>query len=379
MKKKILVFHPALAPYRIDFFNQIDKACDATFYFTRQRMIEQRFDDNALRSQTHITSYFMKDTWHWGNKEFSKGYRQAFKKHQPDIIIGSELSMTTWRPLLHKLWRKATHWCTHKPIPEVWSIIDDSLPIATQWKGSALLQRRILIPLLDQFIVVNDQVADFFLTTYALKKRPIVMPIIQEDTRFHHKLELALPLTQHYIQQYKLQHTRILLFVGRLVPLKGVDRLIAAFCTSSPTPFDRLIIVGEGESLETLKAQVANTPYKEQILFVGRYEDIALYAWYLLGQTFTLCSDSEAFGAVVNEALLAGMPVLCTEVAGATSLITKTNGAIFPYKDINRLSKLIQQYLYQQAPLGDTITIRPSLMPFSFESCMKQVLKSLLS
>lgn len=376
--KRLLVFHPALAPYRIDFFNRLDAASDATFYFTRQQMIEQRFDDDALRDQTTFTSHFFEQTYRKGNKEYARGYARAIRESNPDIILGSELSMTTWRPLIHKYWRKATAWLTGKPVPKVWTIIDDSLDMACRWTGGARWQRKLLLPLLDGMITVNPEVADYYASTYSLRRKPVVMPIIQEDTRFRAKLASALPIAAQYLQDYDLEDTRCLLFVGRLVPLKGVDRIITAFCASNPTSKDRLIIVGEGESAEKLKAQAAQTPYVSQILFVGRYEDLNLLAWYLIGQTLALCSDSEAFGAVVNEALLAGMPVLCTEVAGAASLLGTEEGATFPYMDTNRLAELIQQYFYTQEPISSSLSVRPSLMPVTFEACMQRVLDAIL-
>jgi len=376
--KRILIFHPALAPYRIDFFNRIDAASHATFYFTRQQMIEQRFDDDALRAQTTFESHFFDKIYRVGAKEYACGYGRAIRDVNPDILIGSELSMTTWRPLLHKIWRKLTAWITGKHVPQVWTMIDDSLHMAKRWQGGARWQRKLLLPLLDGVIVVNQEVADYYASTYALRRSPVVMPIIQEDRRFRSKLAQAIPIANTYLSEYSLQNTRCLLFVGRLVPLKGVDRLIAAFCASKPTEQDRLIIVGEGESEKALKKQASATPYAHQILFVGRYEDLALLAWYLIGQTFALCSESEAFGAVVNEALLAGMPVLCTDVAGASSMLGPAEGAIFPYMDTARLAELIQEYLYTQTPVGHQVVLRPSLMPISFDKCMNQVLDALL-
>ena len=44
MKKKLIVFHPAIAPYRVDFFNSIDEIFDAKFYFEFDNALEQTFD-----------------------------------------------------------------------------------------------------------------------------------------------------------------------------------------------------------------------------------------------------------------------------------------------------------------------------------------------
>ena len=44
MKKKLVVFHPAIAPYRVDFFNSLNKEFDAIFYFEFEMCIRDRVD-----------------------------------------------------------------------------------------------------------------------------------------------------------------------------------------------------------------------------------------------------------------------------------------------------------------------------------------------
>jgi len=44
MKKRAVIFHPAIAPYRIDFFNSLSETFDASFYFEFEDPLEQSFD-----------------------------------------------------------------------------------------------------------------------------------------------------------------------------------------------------------------------------------------------------------------------------------------------------------------------------------------------
>ena len=67
----------------------------------------------------------------------------------------------------------------------------------------------------------------------------------------------------------------------------------------------------------------------ERILFPGRYEGDKLYAWYLCASGFVLPSIIEPFGTVVNEALIFGLKVFCTQYAGASCLIRTNNGLIY--------------------------------------------------
>ena len=43
-KEKVVIFHPAIAPYRIDFFNSLNEAFDVSFYFEHRDPLEQSFD-----------------------------------------------------------------------------------------------------------------------------------------------------------------------------------------------------------------------------------------------------------------------------------------------------------------------------------------------
>ena len=85
----------------------------------------------------------------------------------------------------------------------------------------------------------------------------------------------------------------------------------------------------------------------------------------------------ECFGSVVNEALIAGVPVVCSDIAGASCLVTESNGRTFSPMLPNALSQACNDLLGSIAPFcGDSL--RPSLMPFTFERAIASVL-SLLS
>ena len=43
MKKRAIILHPAIAPYRVDFFNSLAKEFDASFYFEFDNALEQAF------------------------------------------------------------------------------------------------------------------------------------------------------------------------------------------------------------------------------------------------------------------------------------------------------------------------------------------------
>ena len=54
MKKKLLVFHPALAPYRVDQFNFISQLFDLEVVFIYRNISDNKFDQRKLLSLLHF-------------------------------------------------------------------------------------------------------------------------------------------------------------------------------------------------------------------------------------------------------------------------------------------------------------------------------------
>ena len=77
----------------------------------------------------------------------------------------------------------------------------------------------------------------------------------------------------------------------------------------------------------------------------------------------TLPSLSETFGAVVNEALIFGLPVFCSKYAGASSLIQSHNGVVFDPLNEKTTNEKLNHFLGWTENFDEIdITNRPSLM-----------------
>jgi len=69
-----------------------------------------------------------------------------------------------------------------------------------------------------------------------------------------------------------------------------------------------------------------------------------------------LASTREPYGAVVGESLIQGTPVLCSETAGASSLIdSPSKGAVFPPGRIDLLATLLETYQPTFAPVEQLV------------------------
>ena len=149
--------------------------------------------------------------------------------------------------------------------------------------------------------------------------------VLVEDGPLHADLECVI---EQYKKQFALEDKNIILYIGRLVEVKGLDLLINAFAKSQTDNYI-LVIVGEGKLKEDLTAQARQLGILNKIVFAGFYSGVDLYAWYDLANFFILPSRYEPFGAVVNEALVYGCPVIASKYIGAVDFITQNNGKLF--------------------------------------------------
>lgn len=112
---------------------------------------------------------------------------------------------------------------------------------------------------------------------------------------------------------------KILIFAGRLDPVKGVGFMIEAFkVLAEKNPHVRLFIVGDG-SLTTLM-DVAN-PYWTRITFTGYLQQEQLFELYAIADIGVIPSLHEEFGYVAIEMMMHGLPVIVNNTTGLKEIV----------------------------------------------------------
>lgn len=128
------------------------------------------------------------------------------------------------------------------------------------------------------------------------------------------------------------------IFVGRLVPDKGINELIQAFSQLlTRYPSSTLTLVGWYEDETPLSAQtqqiIDHTP---AIRFVGRHDDVRPF--YQNADCLVFPSYREGFPNVVLEAGAMSLPAIVTDINGSREIITSGhNGIIVPSHDAEQL------------------------------------------
>ena len=150
--------------------------------------------------------------------------------------------------------------------------------------------------------------------------------------------------------------TPLLLFVGRLVPYKGLRVLLRAFrIVRSHIPSAQLLIVGGGPQEPLLKSTVAQYGLSQVVHFLGVLSRQRLRDAYSASDVFVLPSRSrsEAFGIVLLEAMAQGKPVVATHVGGIPYVVNdRETGLLVPPFDpeplANALIQLLQDPQYRR-------------------------------
>lgn len=124
---------------------------------------------------------------------------------------------------------------------------------------------------------------------------------------------------------------KMLLFVGRIEPLKGLDTLIEAIShmRQSDIRVCLTVIGGDpGASPETINSEMARLQslcekysLKDLVAFLGKRGQATLPYYYSAAEAVVVPSHYESFGMVALEAMACGTPVVASQVGGLAFLV----------------------------------------------------------
>ena len=128
----------------------------------------------------------------------------------------------------------------------------------------------------------------------------------------------------------------IVIWVGRMVPVKGLDILLASWpAVACHAARPLLILVGDGEQRASLERQAK--PLGDSVRFAGNVAHDALPDWYRAADCVVLPSRSEGVPNVLLEGLACGTPFVASAV-GSIGELVDTESATVPVEDIAALT-----------------------------------------
>jgi D-inositol-3-phosphate glycosyltransferase len=154
---------------------------------------------------------------------------------------------------------------------------------------------------------------------------------------------------------------RMVLFVGRIEPLKGVDTLIHAMCCltlkDKSRPVHLAIIGGDPSAnpekmtaeMKRLQALCDELALGQTVVFLGKRDQDKLPYYYSAAEVLVMPSHYESFGMVALEAMACGTPVIASEVGGLAYLVRDgETGFTIPAEEPDKLCEKISWLLNDQ-------------------------------
>jgi D-inositol-3-phosphate glycosyltransferase len=215
-----------------------------------------------------------------------------------------------------------------------------------------------VLSLADRIVVstIDEQVQLAELYHADPEKIKIISPGV-DTTRFY-------PIPEDEAKDYVgiPRDEKMLLFVGRIEPLKGIDTLIKAISqmrksdVMSTCPHYLYIIGGdtngqeldEDSELEHLKRMCHELGVDDLIIFMGKKDQDTLPYYYSAAEIVVMPSNYESFGMVALEAMACATPVVATQVGGLQHLVQDgITGYIVRHNDPDALEERLTQLICQ--------------------------------
>jgi glycosyltransferase involved in cell wall biosynthesis len=172
----------------------------------------------------------------------------------------------------------------------------------------------------------------------------------------------------------------IVLSCGKLTERKAPLDLLNAFAAVRPERPSKLVFLGDGPQRDDVERRARELGVGDDVSVTGFMQQSELPQIYAAADLFVFPTQFETWGLVVNEAMLFGLPVICTdEVPSHDDLITAgETGDVYPVGDVARLSSLLRTYLENVESLhGMGETARARVKDWNFDRCVDATVQAL--
>lgn len=347
--KKAVYFFQYLPPWRIDVFNGMAEQYDLTVVFFNAELEGFTYDRKDLLSRLKgMDVRFLNTGFNVGTRPFRTGIASIVKEIRPDVVFVHEYSpVSVALALMKRRFGYRLYVTTSDNL--IWAKASSGLKAAARW---FVLKRSRGV------ILYSSAVESFYHAHFPWLRTGICPNIQNPATLLSYRKDFKNPLPDA---------SRVILYVGRLVAIKQLDRLMDAFASVGNDGYV-LALVGEGEERDRLEKHAQELGIRDRVLFDGFRFGASLYQWYDRADFSVLASSHEAFGAVVNESLVLGCPVLASRYIGSLDFIDPANGLVFdpldPADFRRALSEAMARFPRPDGP-------RNSLMRVSFEESVR--------
>lgn len=173
----------------------------------------------------------------------------------------------------------------------------------------------------------------------------------------------------------------IILFVGRIVPIKGIDKLLMALNHLENIERLRLLVIGGDKNCQDevnrLRRLSKSLKIESSVTFLGLVEQEKLPYFYSAADICVFPSHYESFGLVALESLACGTPVVATDVGGIRSVVRDGETGYIVLDNVPQLlaEKITLALSTPRAKTDASCSIRESVFKFSWSNIAEATLQ----
>jgi len=338
---RLAILHPVAAPYREKLFTALagTSGIDLKVYYcgSGQNYRDWSFVPGNYDREILPGCIFRKNFY------FNPRLIQRLRRDRPDfLLVWGWSDPTAILAFLTARLMKIS----------LFMVTDSAFPILQ--RGNNLQSRmigiikRCLIKLPQGFLAQGKLARDYLIAMGASPERIKRVPInCLEVEYWQAQAAIARSGAQKIKAELGIQEKQLILYVGRLIPGKGLETLIEAYADlTQHLKKVGLLIVGGGGLQEVLESQCRRLGLS-QVVFLGSQSYEKLIKYYGISDCLVLPTFSDQWPLVVLEALACGLPVVTTDRCGSVpDLITAHDtGLVVKYGDSASLAEALFEIL----------------------------------
>lgn len=257
-------------------------------------------------------------------------------------------------------------------IPHICTIHGSDINIAPFQNKLDLILTKYTLRRCDRIIVVSNKLKEKVLSIENKLRNIITIYNGADPEKFRH-----IPKdTARRMLGIKKQD-KMILYIGNLIAIKGVDNLIKAFAKLLEK-YDKkesmtLFLIGDGDERGNLTNLAKTLLVENKVSFLGAKPHNEIPLWLNAADFFVLPSLSEGFPLVIPEAMMCGVPIVATNVGGISEAITNKNtGLLIEPDNVDAISEAISLYLKDEQFTQDIVrNAKSSSKEFTWETNAK--------
>lgn len=324
----ILVITSLLAPYRIDWFEQLGIKHDVTVLYTKKSDIGR--DSSWLRSKmiSRFRPIFLR-SFKIQNKEISFQIIKYLKTNKYDIVLFDGYGLiTNLLGIAYLKLRKRDYFLN----------VDGGFSKSKESIIIKLIKKSVIK---NAYILCSSKNTQEYVESYGAKTEKCFVHPFTSLMKNDISTSLLNVETKSKLQQeLGMIEPHIIISVGQFIHRKGIDILINA--TKYLSGNIGVYIIGGKPTVEYL--DLKNKLNLSNLHFVDFLNKDELQQYYQASDLFVLPTREDIWGLVINEAMAVGLPVITTEkcLAGLELVEDYQNGFIIPIENEKELANKIQ-------------------------------------